>query len=156
VIHVDVPGYRELELEYLLCDFNGTLAVDGKLIPQVAAQLRALRHRLQVVVVTADTFGTVREELEGLGVELEVIEGAKPSEEKRRLVEKLGPERVAAVGNGQNDRLMLDGAVLSIAVVGTEGAAVAACLAATVLCHHVQDALNLLLLPDRLRATLRR
>jgi len=41
MIAVDIPGYRELRLEHLVLDYNGTLAEDGKLLPGVATTLQA-------------------------------------------------------------------------------------------------------------------
>jgi soluble P-type ATPase len=60
-----------------------------------------------------------------------------------------------AIGNGRNDALMLKRAALGIAVVQTEGAATAALLAADLVTPGIIEVLDLLLHPDRLRATLR-
>ncbi|MGA8258697.1 MAG: hypothetical protein WB783_00635 [Arenicellales bacterium] len=70
-------------------------------------------------------------------------------------VEKLGGERTAAIGNGRNDRLMLETAALGIATVQAEGAAREAILAAHVVAPGAVEALDLLLHPLRLTATLR-
>jgi soluble P-type ATPase len=59
------------------------------------------------------------------------------------------------IGNGHNDRLMLQAAALGIAVLQTEGAAMAAVIAADILAPGIADALDLLLHPLRLAATLR-
>jgi len=59
MISIDIPGYKTLRLKYLVLDYNGTLAVDGLLLPGVVKQLNALSERLKVHVVTADTFGAV-------------------------------------------------------------------------------------------------
>jgi soluble P-type ATPase len=59
------------------------------------------------------------------------------------------------MGNGRIDVPMLTLARLGIAVVLAEGAAGAALLAADVVCTDIRDALDLLLLPGRLVATLR-
>ena len=74
---------------------------------------------------------------------------------KREYIEALGWERVVAVGNGRNDRLMLKRAALGIAVIGEEGAASETLLAADVVCPNVRAALELLQNPLRLTATLR-
>jgi soluble P-type ATPase len=50
---------------------------------------------------------------------------------------------------------MLKQAALGIAVIQTEGAATAALLAAEIITPGIFDALDLLLHPDRLKATLR-
>ena len=70
-------------------------------------------------------------------------------------MERLGHQKVAAVGNGANDRQMLEAAELGIAVLGGEGLAVASLSAADVVAGSIQDALDLLLYPKRLVVTLR-
>ena len=60
-----------------------------------------------------------------------------------------------AVGNGRNDRLMLKEAALGIAVLQAEGAAAEALLAADVVAPDILAALDLLLAPEGLIATLR-
>jgi soluble P-type ATPase len=77
------------------------------------------------------------------------------AESKRVFVQKLGSEHVVAIGNGRNDRMMLDEAALGIAVCGAEGLAAEALQASKVVVRDVVDALDLLLRPKRLVATLR-
>jgi soluble P-type ATPase len=56
--------------------------------------------RVEVVLRTADTFGTARAALARLPVTVQVVRGG---EDKRRYVEAVGRGSVAAVGNGVND-----------------------------------------------------
>lgn len=74
--------------------------------------------------------------------------------QKAELVGRLGAESVIAVGNGRNDVAMLT-AALGIAVLGAEGCAGAALRAADVVVPSISDALDCLLEPRRLVATLR-
>jgi len=67
----------------------------------------------------------------------------------------LGADAVAAVGNGRNDRRMLQAAGLGIAVVQREGCAVETLMGADVAAPDILSALELLLEPLRLTATLR-
>lgn len=152
---IEVPGSGVLELRYLLLDFNGTIAVDGQLIEGVARRLEALSRDLEIHVLTADTFGTARQATAGLPVRLTAVRGAGGGEDKARVVRELGAEHVAAVGNGFNDVAMLREAALGILVIGAEGASAAALAAARVVTARIQDALDLLLHPQRLVATLR-
>ena len=153
-IDVAIPGRRRaLRISRVVLDFNGTLAVDGKLVRGVASRIKRLATSLEVVVITADTFGSARRALDGLPVTIHVVRGGA---EKRRLVETFGRAGVAAVGNGANDVPMFNAAALAIAVCGVEGTAAELLRGATVLVRDVNDALDLLLLPTRLRATLRR
>ncbi|KMY69220.1 hypothetical protein AAU61_00770 [Desulfocarbo indianensis] len=152
---IEIPGWRVLELEHLVLDLNGTVALDGQLAPGVAQAVDRLSRGLSCHLITADTFGTAGR-LFGPGVAVEVIGPGGEGAQKLALVERLGLERVAALGNGANDALMLKAAALGIAVVGEEGAAGAAILAADLAVPGPLAALQLLLKPDRLRATLRR
>jgi soluble P-type ATPase len=155
VIDIDVPGFGALRLRHCVLDFNGTLARDGVLIEGVGERLRALAPAVELHVVTADTTGTAREALSGLPVELQVLAPAGQARAKRRLVEALGAHEVVAIGNGRNDRAMLRHAGLSIAVQGAEGCAVEALQAAHIVVLDVRDALDLLVTPRRVIATLR-
>jgi soluble P-type ATPase len=155
VIEVDVPGWKPLRLEHLVLDFNGTLGAAGRVAPGVRERLVALSRRVEVHVVTADTFGRAREELAGLPLRLTVLPPGAQSEAKRDYVNALGAGATAAVGNGRNDRLMLETAALGIAVSQGEGTATQALLAADLCCGGIAEALDLLADPLRLVAALR-
>ena len=142
-------------MSHLILDYNGTLAADGSLLPGVAERLEILAKHLEIHIVTADTFGSVRNQVAHLPVQLAVIPPEKQAQAKAAYLEKLGPANSVAIGNGRNDALMLKEAALGIAVMQTEGAATAALLAAEVVTSEIVDALDLLLHPDRLKATLR-
>lgn len=155
MVEVDIPGFRRLRLENLVLDYNGTLACDGELLPGVAERLKALSEGLAVSVVTADTFGKAREGLSGLPCEIVVLPAGDQAARKLRHVEKLGTDSTVCVGNGKNDSLMLEMAAIGIAVILEEGAARETVESADVVCTSVTSALDLLLNPKRLLATLR-
>ena len=151
-IHVDIPARGELVLEQLVLDLNGTLTNRGELIEGVAERLRAIAAKLELTILSADTFGV----LAAVGSELDVhSRHVSTGEEKARCVWELGAERCAAIGNGANDAAMLELAGLGIAVLGPEGAAGAALRAADVVCGSITDAFDLLLDERALVATLR-
>ena len=155
MIEVDIPGYRTLQLEYLVLDHNGTLAVDGLLNPGVKDCLQKLSAHLTIYVVTADTFGKAASQLEGVPCELTILSAGSQDVAKLAFVRKLGRDRTVCMGNGRNDRLMLQGAALGVAVILEEGAAQETLAAADVVCVGIVPALQLLLHPLRLTATLR-
>jgi soluble P-type ATPase len=84
-----------------------------------------------------------------------VVPDTAQAEAKAKPVHDLGREGVVVIGNGRNDRLMLQNATLGIAVMQEEGAAPQALLAADVAVLDINSALDLLLHPLRLIATLR-
>jgi P-type E1-E2 ATPase len=155
MIEIEIPGLRKLCLEHVVCDYNGTLAADGELLSGVRQSLDALAARLHVHVITADTFGLAKDRLAGLPVGVTIIRGESQDQAKLDFVTKLGNERVMAIGNGRNDCKMLAAAAVGVAVIQREGACAATVMSADVVCSHILDALDLLLQPKRLIATLR-
>ncbi len=152
---LDIPGWKKLEIRFLVFDYNGTLAVDGKLLPGLGEKLKQLSYFFEIHVVTADTFGLAAAELKDLPCRLKILPKENQAEAKREYIKGLGAEKVAAIGNGRNDRLMLESAALGIALVQAEGAATATVSKADVVCTRASEALDLFLHPKRLTATLR-
>ena len=52
-MEISIPGFGELNLSYLVMDYNGTLAIDGILINGVKEALMTLSERTQLHVLTA-------------------------------------------------------------------------------------------------------
>ncbi|MFT4267723.1 MAG: hypothetical protein QM586_10985 [Xenophilus sp.] len=154
-LDIDIPGFGALRLTHLVSDYNGTLALDGRLLPGVADLLLKVSARLQIHVVTADTFGLAHGELDTLPVQLTIIPAENQAAAKLDLARRLGADAVVALGNGRNDRELLAAARIGIALVQREGASAQTAAAADVLASSVLDALELLLHPKRLTATLR-
>jgi P-type E1-E2 ATPase len=151
-VAIDIPGGRRLRLEHVLLDVNGTLSDRGALLEGVAERLPRLQDVLDVRLVSGDTFGT----LDDVAGQLRLAATrARDGGGKLELVEQLGPERCAVIGNGTNDALALAAAALGIAVIGPEGASGAALRAADVACRSIEEAFDLLLDPRALVATLR-
>lgn len=154
-MQVQIPGYGELRLNYLVMDYNGTLAIDGKLINGVKDALIKLSESLELYVLTADTFGIARNGLEGIPCKLTILSKDDQQGGKLRFVQDLGAGQTVSIGNGRNDQLMLKESVLGIAVILEEGASVETLRSADVVCPSIVSALELLMNPLRLTATLR-
>ena len=155
MIEIEIPGFKVLQLAHLVLDYNGTLAVNGEMIEGVKSRLNALAGSLDIHVVTADTFGKAAQALDGMDGRLVILPPGNQAAAKAAYVRQLGGQATVAIGNGHNDRLMLEQAVLGIAVLGEEGTATAAMMAADVVARDVLSALDLLRNPRRLVATLR-
>jgi P-type E1-E2 ATPase len=155
-MRVEIPGYGKLDLRYLVLDYNGTVALDGILKSEIRPLLERLSGDMQIHLVTSDTFGTASREMEGTGAVVNLLEGDDHTGLKRELVESLGAEHTVAIGNGANDSAMLESASLSIAIVGEEGCSMASLSVADIAVTSITHALELLLNPRRLVATLRR
>ncbi len=156
MIEINIPGRGLLELEHLVCDVNGTLALDGVLLDGVSRALRGLSDRMQIHLLTADTHGRQQQIDHLLGLQAVRIQPGSESEQKAAFVERLGARQVVAVGQGANDAGMLKAAGLGICVQSREGTAVEALLAADILVSDILAAFELLERPARLVATLRR
>ena len=155
MIEIEIPGYKTLELKHLVLDHNGTLACDGILIKGVKNCLEQLANDLKIHVLTADTFGKASSQLEGVPCSLSILPIENQDVGKLDYVKHLGCENTVCIGNGRNDRLMLKEASLGIAVALTEGVAQSTLASADVVCTSIVSALELLLNPLRLTATLR-
>lgn len=151
-----IPGSRELHLEFLVLDFNGTLAADGKLLKGVTEILNELSSKLNVHVITADTFGKAKQQLKNIKCKTVIISKDEQQSQKLDYIAQLGAESVVAIGNGRNDALMLKHAALGIGLIQKEGACSETLMNADVVCTNIIDALELLTNPLRLKATLRK
>ncbi len=155
MIEIPIPGFATLHLEHLVMDYNGTLAQDGRIIGGAESRLAKLCRRLRLHVITADTFGAVERALGGFDCRLHVLGTSRQDIAKQEYVLALGAEHVVSIGNGRNDRLMLEVSALGIGLIQAEGACIKTLTAGDVVCTSIADALDLLLQPLRLTATLR-
>lgn len=155
MIEISIPGDGSLRLNHLVMDYNGTLACNGALLEGVAERLSELARHLSLYVLTADTFGTAQAVLAGLPCTLHILPQIGQDHAKMAFVTQLGRGETVCIGNGRNDKLMLQAAALGIAIIGPEGAATDAILAADIIAPDIRVALDLLLHPLRLVATLR-
>jgi len=155
MLEIIIPGMGDIQLKHLVCDFSGTLSVDGVLVDGVAERMKKLAEHLEIHVITADTHGTAKIALEGIDCTVEFIDSKYQDMYKEKYIERFHAHSVVAVGNGNNDRMMLRTARIGIAVCLAEGMAVEAARNADIVARSINDALDLLLYPKRLIATLR-
>ncbi len=155
MFELDIPGFGLIKLEHLVSDFTGTLSVDGGLLPGVKKRLNEISKILTVHVLTADTFGKARAELQGINCEVHILTGKSHDVQKEEFVQKLDAEKIIALGNGNNDRRMLKAAKIGVAVCLEEGCSKDAIFSSDIIVKSAVDAFDLLLYPKRLKATLR-
>jgi P-type E1-E2 ATPase len=158
MISCPIPGRGTLEINHLVCDVNGTLTIDGKLIPGIAEAFEELKERVNIHLVTADTFGRLADLEKTLSASVSRFHRLTPSseaEQKLEYIKSLNDIGVAAIGQGTNDRLMLKAAGLGICVLSAEGCATETLLNADIVVPDIHAAIDLLMNPNRLKATLR-
>lgn len=154
MLNIQIPGREELILSNLILDYNGTIAEDGEITESIRPRLAELAKNLSIYVITADTHGTAAKKCEGLPLQVLTYPTTEVGRLKADEARKLSGG-VVTIGNGYNDIQMSDVADLSICVIGREGCCGALLMHCDVVVTSIDDALDLLLKPGRLRATLR-
>lgn len=152
---VKIPSFKNLNINNIVFDYNGTLAVDGVIKKNVKEKINRLKKYANIFILTADTFGTVRDTLKDIDIKLKIISKENGVVDKLRFIENLGAETCIAVGNGNNDRLMIKKAGLGICIIGDEGACSQTLINSDLVVNDIEDCLDILLNTDRLKATLR-
>jgi P-type E1-E2 ATPase len=155
MISVSVPGWGDLDIEYLVVDYNGTCAFDGKIKENVKEMLDKVSRYIKVFIITSDTYGNIDTEGNTIGFSIIKVGKEGSGAEKAKIIKELGPEKIVAIGNGSNDVLMLKEAALGIGVIGEEGCSKDVLKEADFVVKNVTDALSILLHPERIVATLR-
>ena len=156
MIKFNIPGVGEYNLEHLVLDVNGTLAMDGQLIDGVAEKIVSLRDQLTIHLLTADTHGRQVVIDQELGLTAIRIMPGNEASQKADYIRRLGGENVIAIGQGANDAEMLAAARLGICVMSIEGVAIETLLASDLVTPTIDSALGLLENPLRIVASLRR
>ena len=154
MLKINIPGREELLLNYLILDYNGTIAEDGEIIDSIRPRLAELSKELSIYVITADTHGTAAKKCEGLPLQVLTFPTTEVGKIKAEEATKM-EGGVITIGNGFNDIQMSDAADLSVCVIGKEGCCGALLAHTDVVVTSIDDALDLLLKTGRVRATLR-
>lgn len=156
MIELNIPGRDTIQIEHLVCDVNGTLAVDGKLSEGLPRLLKALQDRLTIHLLTADTHSRQAIIDQQLGLQAIRVKQGKEVEQKAAYVQGLNAAQVAAIGQGANDAAMLKAAALGVGILSAEGIASETLLAADLVVPDIYTALELFDKPLRIVATLRK
>lgn len=155
MLNITIPGREDLIIKNVVFDFNGTLATDGKIYPSLAPLMAQIKQIAEIFVLSSDTYGSVQNECGALGIHVRVLTSKNGGEEKRTFVRELGADSTICIGNGMNDCGMFEVCALSIIIIGEEGCCVKSLEKADIAVKNSEDALNLLLNPKRITATLR-
>jgi len=152
----EIPNYKRLEIENILLDINGTIQFNGKISEELKQKIMELKQKFQIILISADTRGNLKEIASELDLNYEKLtENRSEREQKEKIVEKYNKESTIAIGNGNNDELMLKKAALGIAIIGSEGVSIKAITSADIIVTNPIDAIDLILDEKKLIATLR-
>jgi len=155
MLKIDIVEFSNLNLEHAVFDYNGTLAKDGFPEENILNQLQQLNNILKIHILTADTFGKVKQELSAYPFSIHILTVGNEREQKREFIENLGFEKVVSFGNGNNDTEMLRTSALGIGIIGREGISANVFNNADIIVNNINDGIDLLLNPLRIKATLR-
>lgn len=98
MMEIEIPGREKpLRLRSLVLDYNGTIALDGRILPEAAEGIRALSGFLDIYVLTADTHGTAAQACEDLPVTLRTFPREGAGAFKADIVRELGEGVCAAL-----------------------------------------------------------
>jgi soluble P-type ATPase len=154
MIAIQRPGQKPLEIEFILIDFEGTLASDRRVHPKAKDKINLLSKRTKIYILTKGEKEVVEETLKKVKAEIFYLTEGETSQRKVDLLRQLGATRTVAIGNGVDDIPMIEEAGFGICVIGKEGTSVEAMKKADVVVSNVLDALDFLLKPLRQKATL--
>ena len=154
MITIQRPGQSNLEIEFILIDFEGTLASDRRIHPKAKDKINLLSKRTKIYILTVEEKERVEETLKKVKAEIIYLAGGDSSQKKLELLRQLGPARTVAVGNGADDVPMIEEAGLGVCVLGKEGTFSEAMKKADVVFMNILDALDFLLKPLRQKACL--
>jgi soluble P-type ATPase len=154
MITLQRPGQTPLEIEYLLIDYEGTLAADGRVHPKAKDKVNLLAKRISVYILAKTGQVKVEETLRKVKAEILFFTEGEASGEKLDFLRRLGPEKTVAIGNGVDNVLILEEAGFSICVIGRAGASGETLKRADMVFTDILDALDFLLKPLRQKTTL--
>ena len=154
MLSIHRPGQVPLEVEFILIDFDGTLASDRRVHPKTKDRINLLAKRTKIYILAKGEREVIRDILRKVKAEIVFSSEGQCSQERLELLTRLGKDRTVAIGNGQEDASMIEEAALAICVIGKEGASGGALRKADVIVTDILDALDFLLKPLRHQATL--
>ncbi|TJX14549.1 ATPase P [Tissierella creatinini] len=155
MVRYEIPGRNNLEIQNIIFDYNGTLAINGKLIHGVKDLINRLAGDVDIYILTADTYGTVEEECKDINAKVLSFPTENAGKSKREIVRNLGASNTICVGNGFNDIPMFEEAIISIAIIEGEGVSGKLLAKADIVSRSIVEALEMLLNKDMIKATLR-
>lgn len=155
MINVNVPGRCNYTIENVVFDYNGTIASNGKISETIKEKINILSKLVNIYVLTADTYGSAARECEGLNLTLKTFPKGDAADFKASIVSELGVDKTICFGNGYNDIKMFDIALLSVAVLESEGICSKLIQKSDVLVKSIENGIDLLLNSNALIATLR-
>jgi soluble P-type ATPase len=154
MIAIQRPGQNPLQIEFILLNFEGTLATDRRVHPKAKDKLNLLSKRTSIYILTKGEQEAIREILKKVKAQVVYFMEGKVSQGKLDLLRQLGAAKTVAIGNGVDDAAMIEEAGLGICIMSVQGTSGEAIKKADVLFTDILHALDFLLKPLHHKATL--
>ncbi len=154
MILIQRPGQESIEIDYILIDFEGTLALDGRVHPKAKDKINLLSKRTKIYIFAKGEKEKIEETLRRVKAELFFLKEEDSSSKKLDLLLNLGAPRAVVIGNGLDDVPLMEEAGLSMVIIGKEGTSGKLIQTADLVFTNIVDALDFLLKPLRQKATL--
>ena len=154
MITIERPGLNPLEIEFVLIDFEGTLAIDRRVHSKAKDKINLLSKRTTIYILTKEKKELIEERLRKVKAEIIYLAEGGSSQRKLDLIHRLGPTQSVAIGNGEDDVAMIKEASIGISILGKEGSSGEALKNADLVFTDILDALDFLLKPLRQKTTL--
>jgi len=153
----DIPNYGKIQINNIVFDVNGTIQFNGKIPKIIKRELKKLKNYFKIFLISSDTRGNLKEIAQKLSISSIKIStsGISEAEAKNNEIIKLGEGETVAVGNGNNDHMMLKSAVLGIAILGEEGLASKTLQNSDIVFSNCMDVIHFLMDEKKMIATLR-
>lgn len=155
MLNIEIPGRGSYTIENVVFDYNGTIAVNGKISVSTRERIATLSQLVNIYVLTADTYGSAAKECEGLNLKLMTFPKDDAREHKAKIVSQLEKTRTLCFGNGYNDSKMFEESIIAIAILEEEGMCSALLNVSDIIVRSIEEGIDLLLKSKRLIATLR-
>ncbi|MBD3215139.1 MAG: hypothetical protein GF311_21210 [Candidatus Lokiarchaeota archaeon] len=153
-----IPNFGEILIRNILFDVNGTVQFFGNISEDLNERFQKLKEIYNIFLVSADTRGNLEEIANRLQVKFIKItpKDISESQAKNYQLDKLGKNETIAIGNGNNDSLMLKNSIIGILIIGSEGATIESLLNSDLVFTNPIDVLDFLMDDDAIIGTLRR
>jgi soluble P-type ATPase len=116
MITIQRPGQEPLVIEFILIDFEGTLASDLRVHPKAKDKINLLSKRTKIYILAKGEKERIEESLKRVKAEIFYSSEGETSQRKLDLLRRLGPARTVVIGNGLDDALIMEEACLGICV----------------------------------------
>ncbi len=147
-------GVGEINLDTIILDLNGTLAVGGKIVDGVIPRIKKLQeYGYKIMLFTGDQRGTAPEQARDMDIDVVIT---KDTIEKSNAAKKYNPSTTVAIGNARIDIGTFENAKVRIATLQKEGIHAGILGHVDMIVPSINDALDLLIDVDAFNATMRK